>query len=353
MRHDETKPQLHMKRSSRPWPAANHGKPQPQKSEPVRIPIDPSLSQERSQAIAVNSPAVETQSPESHATSFESVLSSLADPMPSDPKPMKPEVEAAARKIQFTWRSRAARRTALSRIAALRSQYDSIRDSFALPEHPDFARSPSGSPSPSPRSSISHPPLLYTKTNAPILAHEEALTRLLTKLDAVESNGDHKVRNARRALAKDVEKHSNDLELQMSLKWDELSRSESENECAVDDSEMDAENDHEAQVLAPEGGFEPLAAPAEGPNSTVSENGTVPAPQGEITKHSSSLPSKLDDSPAAHSEDSMVESDISLARDSTVSSDSDSDSDRQDEWDEMVVELGINPEEDWVDVQTE
>ena len=47
--------------------------------------------------------------------------------------------------------------------------------------------------------------LAYTPTNAPIRAYEQALERLLSQLDAIESDGDEEVREARRTAVKEVE----------------------------------------------------------------------------------------------------------------------------------------------------
>ena len=157
-------------------------------------------------------------------------------------------MESAARKIQSVWRSGAASRAALSKVTGLRAQFDNLRESFSLPDDLDFAPSPASSSTPR---SFSHPPLLYTKNNVPIHAHEEALTRLLTQIDSIESNGDRRVRNARKDLARGIEKYAEALELQLSLKWDELSHSGSESKNAVDESEM-TDADTEGEGVEPD-----------------------------------------------------------------------------------------------------
>jgi hypothetical protein len=49
------------------------------------------------------------------------------------------------------------------------------------------------------------PKLVYTTGNKSVHAHEEELSRLLGKLDAVESGGDQQVRETRCALVRAVE----------------------------------------------------------------------------------------------------------------------------------------------------
>ena len=54
--------------------------------------------------------------------------------------------------------------------------------------------------------------LAFVPANVPLRAHEEALTRLLTRLDAVDSAGDARVRNHRRQLVLDIESELEDIE---------------------------------------------------------------------------------------------------------------------------------------------
>lgn len=56
------------------------------------------------------------------------------------------------------------------------------------------------------------PKLAYTPTNAPVHTYEEELSRILTKLDGVESGGDKTVREQRREAVRRVEKEAERIE---------------------------------------------------------------------------------------------------------------------------------------------
>lgn len=75
---------------------------------------------------------------------------------------------------------------------------------FVFPPTPDF-----GAESPEVSSGST---LLFTPTNQPIRAHEHGLTRLLTELDAVESDGDEDIRRVRKGLVSRIESELADLE---------------------------------------------------------------------------------------------------------------------------------------------
>ncbi|QRV72545.1 BAG domain protein [Ceratobasidium sp. AG-Ba] len=99
----------------------------------------------------------------------------------------------------------------LHSIAHLQEKYDTLRAGFTFPSDLVFApalSSPAASPS-----------LMYNPTNAPVHAYENALTKLLTELDAVESFGDEHVRDVRRTLARNVEAELETLEERKRAAW--------------------------------------------------------------------------------------------------------------------------------------
>jgi len=64
------------------------------------------------------------------------------------------------------------------------------------------------------------PPLAYTSNNAPFHQYNEDLSRLLTKLDAVESGGDKSIREKRRDLARRVEREAERVEQWKDTVWE-------------------------------------------------------------------------------------------------------------------------------------
>ncbi|CAE6391428.1 unnamed protein product [Rhizoctonia solani] len=100
----------------------------------------------------------------------------------------------------------------LNSIALLQGKYESLRSEFTFPSELTFAPTNRITPA-------SAPTLLYNPTNAPVHAYENALTNLLTELDAVESFGDEHVRDVRRSLVKSVEAELEALEEKKREAW--------------------------------------------------------------------------------------------------------------------------------------
>ncbi|CAE6397928.1 unnamed protein product [Rhizoctonia solani] len=123
----------------------------------------------------------------------------------------------------------------LNSIAQLQGKYESLRSGFTFPSNLAFA------PSKGPITPASTPTLLYNPTNAPVHAYENALTNLLTELDAVESFGDDHVRDTRRSLVKSVEAELEALEERKRAAW---------------------RDQQSVEVVAP-AQFDPISAPAE------------------------------------------------------------------------------------------
>lgn len=128
---------------------------------------------------------------------------------------------------------RAAAFGALSRLA---DDFADHRRAFVSPTTLTFQAStpaPSATDSPaSPRLRTPTPPLAYRSSNAPLLAYEEYLVTLLSKLDAVESHGIRDVKSARKELVKQVERELARLDRLKDEAWEEqvsASSSASEN----------------------------------------------------------------------------------------------------------------------------
>ena len=77
----------------------------------------------------------------------------------------------------------------LSSIRAVRTEFSALESGFKFPPILDF----------------DHSELAVTSNNAPVRAYEYALNCLLERLDAIESDGNEEVRNARREVVREVE----------------------------------------------------------------------------------------------------------------------------------------------------
>jgi len=90
----------------------------------------------------------------------------------------------------------------LTTIRAVRSRFSALESAFKFPPVLDFDRSE----------------LAVTQNNAPVRAYEQALNGLLEQLDAIESDGDEEVRDARRDVVREVERALEDVEREVKQK---------------------------------------------------------------------------------------------------------------------------------------
>nr|GAT51183.1 predicted protein [Mycena chlorophos] len=137
---------------------------------------------------------------------------------PATPSPSNEQLEAAAITIQTAYRVHRSLRT----IARLADDFASLKAGFVQPTTIDY-QSPAGVVSVSVPSSIpstttteeltpTPAKLAYTPTNVPLHTYIELLSRLLVSLDGVESYGDKRVRDARRAVVRAVESEAGRVE---------------------------------------------------------------------------------------------------------------------------------------------
>ena len=84
----------------------------------------------------------------------------------------------------------------LTAIRAVRTQFSALESGFKFPPVLDFV----------------HSELSVSSNNAPVRAYEQALTGLLERLDAIESDGDEEVRDVRREVVREVERALEDVE---------------------------------------------------------------------------------------------------------------------------------------------
>jgi hypothetical protein len=95
--------------------------------------------------------------------------------------------------------------SSLSQITSIASRLETLITNFQFPAELDFSPERSPSPSYSALDTNDEFALTYTQTNAPLRAHEHALSLLLSELDNVSSFGSRVVKDARRAVVARVE----------------------------------------------------------------------------------------------------------------------------------------------------
>lgn len=125
----------------------------------------------------------------------------------------------AASKIQSLYRTYTARKAAFADVEAIKQSFESLRSSFSCPtslEFQDDHAAPDTSATPEAR-----PRLAYTSSNTPVHAYEDQLVKLLQKLDAIESHGDPRVRDARRTIVKAIEEELGNIDATIRRMWEE------------------------------------------------------------------------------------------------------------------------------------
>lgn len=93
----------------------------------------------------------------------------------------------------------------LESLKLLQNKFNSLQINFKEPNYLDFQ----------PNNNIDdldNLKLAFTSNNAPFLAFEDSLTRLLIELDGVESGGEEEIRNSRKHLVREIEAELEHLE---------------------------------------------------------------------------------------------------------------------------------------------
>ncbi|KAG9035584.1 hypothetical protein FS837_001885 [Tulasnella sp. UAMH 9824] len=94
---------------------------------------------------------------------------------------------------------------------AIQSRFDALKSSFVFPPAPQFESEVA--------TSSGVPRLSYSSSNTSVHEYESELTKLLTKLDAVDSDGAESIRGARKALVVAVEQELDKLDEQKNAAW--------------------------------------------------------------------------------------------------------------------------------------
>ncbi|KDN51027.1 hypothetical protein RSAG8_00656, partial [Rhizoctonia solani AG-8 WAC10335] len=186
----------------------------------------------------------------------------------------------------------------LNSISLLQGKYESLRSGFTFPSDLTFA------PAKGPTTPASTPSLPYNPTNAPVHAYENALTNLLTELDAVESFGDEHVRDVRRSLVKSVEAELEVLEEKKREAWRNQQEVKVVAPVPVESTPRTVEPESvPAPAPAPAAGS-PLGSPVEPTAETapepevVEEHAPTPATEAATTQPEAEQPAEQESSVA-------------------------------------------------------
>ncbi|KAG8978936.1 hypothetical protein FRB90_008246, partial [Tulasnella sp. 427] len=136
------------------------------------------------------------------ATPAESKARSLS-PQPVPANPSSPSAEPTDAPAPSSPKDHT---TSFSLLDTIQSQFDALKSGFTFPANVEFQ-------------STDGPKLTYAAANAPVHQYENELIKLLTMLDAVESDGAESIRGARKALVIAVEKELDRLEEQKRDTW--------------------------------------------------------------------------------------------------------------------------------------
>ena len=169
-----------------------------------------------------------TVKPVAHAThtSHEPAVKPFSDQ--SQRSQPKMSYMAAVTLVQSLAKEQISIRQRLRDLHRISSEFSTLKDSFVFPEsyvfssscfsyHPDISLS--SLVFDLEKSTKDSPVLAYTSQNLPLRAQEESLTRLLTKLDAVPSNGSERVKGERKNLAKRIQAELDRLDALKMEQW--------------------------------------------------------------------------------------------------------------------------------------
>lgn len=163
-----------------------------------------------------------------------------------------------------------------SSINAIQTQFDALKAAFSFPANAEFVSSSSSS---------DVPKLTYASVNAPVHQYENELVKLLTKLDAVESDGVESIRGARKALVIAVEKELARLDEQKREAWAKSLPVEPEvASAASSESESTAEPTMEVQAPIQEvqdSSAPQASTPAETTSHAVVAAASIPLPESD------------------------------------------------------------------------
>ncbi|KAH8089331.1 hypothetical protein HD553DRAFT_305840 [Filobasidium floriforme] len=292
-------------------PAAAQTKDEQPAQAPAAKPVE--KAQTTTEEAIPETPAAPTEAPTPKtATEDDEVPVSAAD--------LEAEkAQATADLIQAKYRQHLLRVTRLEKLEALENKLEKLDEGWTFPDKLDFLPEAShdrtsqikvdaiADPVDSASSQSENlivPPLAFTPTNVPYHAHAQALLGLLVAADAISSDGDEQVRNARREFVRTVEGKLGEMEVGRRRVWEKLRGKQveevkvgdevkaedhpaTEEEQASIEENKPVEEDKEATYEAT-----PIALPSQEPLPTTTTHVTEPS-----TEHDKPTePTKSDES---------------------------------------------------------
>ena len=148
---------------------------------------------------------------------------------------------------------------------SIKSKFTSLRDGFTLPSVLDFEEDPHTYTYAQSRSQLidnndnkeieveePRPKLAYSTRNAPVHGFEDSLVKLLQELDTIESGGDARVRDARRALVKGIEVELKKIDEGVRMAWKTaIEAVQPRTELELESNAMEVENIQSDPVAMP------------------------------------------------------------------------------------------------------
>jgi hypothetical protein len=182
-----------------PAPIAESQSPEPVVQKPIQeLLLERASTKTDPEVLVTLNGLLQTLSPPPSPSSSAAPAPAATSAATSAPAP--PPTPAPAPTATFT------RKPSLETLDRLSTTFSHLTSTFTLPPV-DFSRASTPGRSSSPTTHLS-----FTTANRPIHEYEAALSKLLTELDAVDSDGDDAVRMRRRELVKSVEGALADLD---------------------------------------------------------------------------------------------------------------------------------------------
>ncbi|KIO28919.1 hypothetical protein M407DRAFT_21994 [Tulasnella calospora MUT 4182] len=162
------------------------------------------------QGVAGPSGTRRTKPAESSKSPAPSTSASASTARPAIPIPVNTTVPASSTSSS-TASSPKSHAGSFTSLDAIQSRFDALKSSFVFPNTPQFESAEA--------MSSGAPRLSYSSSNSSVHEYENELTKLLTELDAVESDGAESVRGARKALVVAIEKELEKLDEEKKTAW--------------------------------------------------------------------------------------------------------------------------------------
>ncbi|KAG8887328.1 hypothetical protein FRB99_004287, partial [Tulasnella sp. 403] len=195
---------------------------------------EPSPAPNVTTSVRIPAENIQARIPSPNPAAANVAVSVSTSPKPTTPKPASPKADvpkptpAAPATPPFATTS-PNHSASFGSIDAVETKFKDLKSLFSFPQRIDFDHSSA----PTPR-------LLYTSNNAPVNHYESELVKLLTKLDAIDSEGLESIRGARKALVLAIEAELDRVDALKSEAWTKT-QSERVAESEVADVQLEAQ----------------------------------------------------------------------------------------------------------------